>query len=340
MTSNRNTKISVDGVALLDKPPGLSSNQALQQLKRHLGATKAGHSGTLDPMATGLLLVAFGEATKFAQQWLEADKTYTFRIVFGVATDSGDAEGRVTARVPTAIDEAALTAVLPAFHGTITQIPPMVSALKYHGRPLYALARQGVEVERTPRQVTIYSLQLLAFDEKNQRAVIQATVSKGTYIRTLAEQIGAALGVLAHIDRLRREAIGPFFCRQARSLSQWLALSPEEARTALLPCDQLLAHLPAVKLDEEQTERFRHGQSIPFSWSPVPESACSLPVTVRVYGHSGPVTHFLGTGAWSGSTQLLSPKRVVAKLLPCLMPSEQTSGNAKESLHDSAFPSC
>jgi len=340
MTTNRNAKISVDGVALLDKPPGLSSNQALQQLKRHLGATKAGHCGTLDPMATGLLLIAFGEATKFAQQWLEANKTYTFRIVFGVATDSGDAEGRVTARVATAIDEAALTAVLPAFHGTVTQVPPMVSALKYQGQPLYALARQGVEVERAPRQVVIDRLVLCAFDQEAQRAVLQATVSKGTYIRTLAEQIGAALGVPAHIDQLRREAIGPFTCAQARSLAQWLALPAEAARAALLPCDRLVSHLPAIILNEGQAERFRHGQTVALSRSPVPEGARSLPLVVRVFGQSGPSLHFLGTGEWNGSTQLLSPKRVVAKLLPCLMPSELTSGSAEESLHDSALPSC
>lgn len=213
--------VALDGVALLDKPEGITANAALQRVRRALGAAKAGHTGTLDPMATGLMLLAFGEATKFAQRWLEADKVYLTRVRFGVATSTGDAEGEVIARAPVSFGAEALQAVLPRFLGTIEQVPPMVSALKHEGKPLYRYAREGVVIERAARPVTIHELRLIEWDEALAAATLYARVGKGTYIRTLAEDLGAALGVPAHIDRLRRQAIGPFSLEEARTLTEW-----------------------------------------------------------------------------------------------------------------------
>ena len=318
---------AIDGVALLNKPSGLSSNQALQQLRRHLAAAKAGHGGTLDPMATGLLLIAFGEATKFAQAWLEADKTYTFRVVFGAATDTGDATGAVVRTAETSVTETALQAVLPQFLGEIEQIPPMVSALKRDGKPLYQLAREGVTVAREPRRVTIHLMECIAFDEAAQRAVLRATVSKGTYIRALAEAIGTTLGVPAHVDQLHRDAVGPFSCDAALSLAAWCALPSEHARARLLPVDTLVRHLPAIALDSAQAERFRHGQPVtlrertnahrlaPQSNSGVQLRETERALSVRVYLRDGTGYRFLGVGEWQLQAGVLSPKRVVAKLL-------------------------
>ena len=198
----------VDGVLLLDKSQGVSSNGALQTARRLLNAAKAGHTGTLDPMASGLLPLTFGEATKFSQMLLDADKVYEAVVQLGVDTDSGDADGAVIATRPVAVDRAALEAVLTRFRGEIEQVPPMYSALKRDGKALYEYAREGIELEREARRVTIHALELLDF--AGERFAIRVHCSKGTYIRSLAMDIGAALGCGAHLCALRRTAIGAF----------------------------------------------------------------------------------------------------------------------------------
>uniref|UniRef100_UPI0035ADC3C5 tRNA pseudouridine(55) synthase TruB n=1 Tax=Thauera aminoaromatica TaxID=164330 RepID=UPI0035ADC3C5 len=229
----------VDGVLLLDKPQGMSSNGALQTARRLLAAAKAGHTGTLDPMASGLLPLTFGEATKFSQMLLDADKTYEAVVRLGVDTDSGDAEGKVLATRPVAVDRAALEAVLERFRGEIEQVPPMYSALKRDGKALYEYARAGIELERAARRVVIHALELLDF--AGERFTIRVHCSKGTYIRSLAMDIGAALGCGAHLAALRRTAIGAFDLSGALTLEA-LEAAGEGGRDALLaPVDALVA---------------------------------------------------------------------------------------------------
>jgi len=226
--------LPLDGILLLDKPAGLSSNHALQHAKRALNAQKAGHTGTLDPFATGLLVCCLGRATKLSGALLGADKTYQARLAFGVETDAGDFTGAVTMRAPdtfTGVGQAELQRVLAGFVGEIEQIPPMHSALKRDGKPLYEYARAGVEVERAPRRVTIHALQLL--DAAPLHADILVTCSKGTYIRTLAQDIGRALGCGAHLSALRRTQVGPFAIEVAVTLDALRALP--DPKTALLP---------------------------------------------------------------------------------------------------------
>ena len=250
----------VDGVLLLDKPRGLSSNDALVRAKRLLNAEKAGHGGTLDPMATGLLPLAFGEATKFAHDLLEADKAYLAELTLGVTTDTGDAEGEVTSRAEVAADEAAFRAAAAAFVGEIEQVPPMHSALKHQGRPLYEYARAGETIERAPRRVTIRAIDVLDFEPP--RATIRVACSKGTYVRTLAEDIGRRLGCGAHLSALRRERVGALSLADAVTLDALEALDPAARRAALRPVDFLLAGLERVALGEPEAERFLHGQRL------------------------------------------------------------------------------
>jgi len=214
----------VDGWLLLDKPVDLSSNHALQRAKRLMDAQKAGHTGTLDPFATGLLICCFGRATKIAGHLLEADKTYTATLLFGIETDSGDLTGEVVSQADPSfvgVNEQELQAVLPQFRGVIEQVPPMTSALKHQGRPLYAYAREGITIERPARQVTIHGLEVLSCSGKT--ASIKVSCSKGTYIRTLAQDIGRALGVGAHLVALRRDSVGSFDIKDAFTLDQLAA---------------------------------------------------------------------------------------------------------------------
>ncbi|MBD3895494.1 tRNA pseudouridine(55) synthase TruB [Halomonas sp. ML-15] len=260
--ARRRRGLPVNGVLLLDKPQGASSNHALQRARRLFQAQKAGHTGTLDPMATGLLPVCFGEATKFSSFLLEADKVYRTRVQLGVVTDTGDAEGEVVERqaVP-ALSEADIEAVLARFRGEIEQVPPMYSALKHQGRKLYELAREGKTVERAARRVTVYDARLLAHDAEGFE--LEVRVSKGTYIRTLAEDIGRALGCGAHITALRRLKTGPFSGEAMLDLATLEALEDQAAREAqLMPVDVLVAHLPALGVDAEQAGRLLHGQPI------------------------------------------------------------------------------
>jgi len=251
----------VDGVLLLDKPVGMTSNDALQKARRLFSAAKAGHTGTLDPLASGLLPLCFGEATKFSADLLHADKTYIASLKLGVTTDTGDAEGRVLQTHPVTVSETDLLELLPRFVGNITQVPPMYSALKRDGRPLYELARQGMTVERAPRQITIHALTLLACEDGI--AVLRVACSKGTYIRVLAEDIGAALGCGAHLAGLRRTLVGELDLAQAVTLAELESLDEDSRLARLAPVDALLQELPKVLLDEAACQRFQHGNPVP-----------------------------------------------------------------------------
>ncbi len=293
----RASRRRVDGVLLLDKPAGMTSNAALQKARWLLDAEKAGHTGTLDPLATGLLPLCFGEATKFAGELLDADKSYRATVRLGVVTDTADAEGRVLATAPVTANEADLLALLPRFTGDIEQTPPMYSALKRDGVPLYALARRGVEVERMPRRVTIHALRLLSW--AGDRFEIEVACSKGAYVRSLAADIGAALGCGAHLASLRRTRVGGLELDAAISLDA-IASLPAKARDALLlPTDALLADLPSVRLNPLEAERVRHGQAI--RWHGAPSCRC------RLFAPEG----FMGLGEWT-EDGWLKPKRLVA----------------------------
>jgi tRNA pseudouridine55 synthase len=250
----------VDGVLLLDKPLGLTSNDALQKARRLFSAAKGGHTGTLDPLASGLLPLCFGEATKFSADLLDADKTYEAVIKLGVTTDSGDAEGTVIATAAVDVSEDDVFRVLPQFTGAIRQVPPMHSALKRNGRPLYELARQGIEVERESRMVTIHAIDCLSFG--GDSLTLRTACSKGTYIRVLAADVGQALGCGAHLAGLRRTRVGDLDLGAAVTLAQLEALDEAGRAGCLQPVDTLLRSLPAATLEGEAAERFRHGNPV------------------------------------------------------------------------------
>jgi tRNA pseudouridine55 synthase len=286
----------VDGVLLLDKPLGLTSNDALQKARRLFSAAKGGHTGTLDPLATGLLPLCFGEATKFSADLLDADKTYEAVLKLGVTTDSGDAEGAVTGTVAVDVAESAILSVLPRFIGNIQQIPPMHSALKRNGRPLYELARQGIEVERAPRAVTIHAIDCLVI--AGDMLTLRVACSKGTYIRVLAADIGQALGCGAHLAALRRTAVGDLDLAGAVTLAELEALDEAGRAGCLQPVDALLQSLPIMTVEGEVAERFRHGN--PVDLHP------GLAGKIRVYAGG----RLIGVGE-PGSDGRLWPKRLV-----------------------------
>ena len=251
----------IDGALLLDKPVGLSSNTALQEAKRLVGATKAGHGGTLDPLASGLLVILFGEATKFAGPMLEADKEYLASVKLGERTDTGDAEGAILESHPVSVTADDVTKALARFRGEIEQLPPMHSALKHQGVPLYKLARKGESVERKPRRVQIHELEQLA--RKGDVLELRVRSSKGTYIRTLAEDIGAALGTGAHLAALRRTASGRFSIRDAVTLDELRDAADRSGK--LRPLASLLEGLPRTELDAASEVRLRNGQPLKIS---------------------------------------------------------------------------
>jgi tRNA pseudouridine55 synthase len=251
----------VDGVLLLDKPSGLSSNVALQRARRLFRAEKAGHTGTLDPLACGLLPLCFGEATKFAQLLLDATKRYRARIRFGVATTTGDAEGEVAATGPDTVSEDALRAALARLTGPQMQVPPRHAALKHEGRAYYDYARAGVDIPRAPRAVEVHALALVEFAPPH--AVVDVACSKGTYVRVLAEDLGASLGTCAHLAALRRTGSGEFDVADAVTLDA-IESTPAEARPSLLlPPDALVAALPRVDLDAAHAQALRQGRPVP-----------------------------------------------------------------------------
>jgi tRNA pseudouridine55 synthase len=253
----------LDGVLLLDKPLGLSSNDALIRAKKIYLAKKAGHTGTLDPLATGLLPLCFGEATKFSQDLLEADKTYEANMRLGVRTTTGDAEGEALQTRDVTCDEAAIHAAMAHFRGEIAQVPPMYSALKRDGKPLYEYARAGQTVEREARNVTIHALDLIACALPD--VTFRVTCSKGTYVRTLAEDIGETLGCGAHLVALRRTGVGVLTLEHAVTLDTLAEAAPAERDSWLQPVDALLSTFPAVYLDADATRRFTQGQRLKLS---------------------------------------------------------------------------
>lgn len=297
----RNRSVPVDGMLLLNKPAGLTSNQALQKVKRLLNARKAGHTGSLDPAATGMLPLCFGEATKVCPYLLDADKTYRVTARLGIATDTGDAEGSETERadVPE-LSREQWRAVLQGFVGDSMQIPPMYSALKQGGQRLYELARKGETVERPPRPIRVDDIELL--EAAGTRLVFRVHCSKGTYIRVLVEDLARAAGTVAHTARLHREAVGDFHAAdmlQLGDLEAAAADSVEQLRERLIPPDTALAALPDVSVPAADGQRFSAGQA--FRVGSVAPAGL-----VRVYGQG----HcFLGVGELSQDGQL-APRRV------------------------------
>jgi len=295
----------VSGILLLDKPMGLSSNQALQRVKHLFGAAKAGHTGSLDPLATGVLPLCFGEATKFSQYLLDADKEYESSFAFGVSTDTGDAEGSVVSEVDaSALTRAQLEAVLAGYRGELEQMPPMYSALKMNGQPLYKLARAGVEVERSPRRIVISNLECLDFRPGAvPEADLRIACSKGTYVRSLAMDIGADLGLGGHVSALRRTRVGPFAVADCVSLETLEALR-ERGEAALLdellkPMDVALTHFPLLRLPESSGFYLRQGQ----------------PVLVPNAPRDGMVRVALETGEFLGLGEILDDGRVAPRRL-------------------------
>jgi tRNA pseudouridine55 synthase len=267
----------IDGVLLLDKPVGLSSNAALQQAKRRFRAEKAGHTGTLDPLASGLLPICFGEATKFAHMLLDADKTYAAMVRLGTTTTTGDAEGRMLQTRKVTVTRQDVEAVLPRFIGRITQIPPRYAALKYQGRNYYEYAREGVEIPRRGREVVIHSLTLDACSPPDLSLII--CCGKGTYVRVLAEDIGLALGCGAHLAALRRLETGGLRLSASCTLEMLAGLSDDECDARLLPPDTLVAALPRIDLEPIEALRFGQGQAV---------ARTGLPdATYRVYTAEG-----------------------------------------------------
>jgi tRNA pseudouridine55 synthase len=283
---------AVDGILVLDKPMGISSNRALQRVKHLYNAAKAGHTGSLDPLATGVLPLCLGEATKFSQYLLDADKAYLSTFVLGTVTDTGDAEGQVLeVRDASAITESDVVAALKQFEGEIEQTPSMFSAIKQNGQPLYKLARQGLEVERKPRLIVIEELQLRAFRGGHRPEIdIFMECSKGTYVRSLAEDLGRALGCGAFVSALRRTRSGPFSIEDSVAIDTLQALMDSGELPAidalLLPADAALGGLPLVSLSESGGFYMRQGQ-------PVMVPNAPRGGIVRVALHSG---EFLGVG--------------------------------------------
>ena len=297
----KSMKREIDGVFLLDKPLGFSSNQALKKIQWLFNAKKAGHTGTLDPMASGLLPICLGEATKFSHRLLDANKTYIATIQLGVTTTTGDQEGEVVSERKVILNEPQIKETLQKFLGDISQIPPLYSALKFEGKPLYEYAREGIEIERKSRQIKIYDINLMKMDSAVM--TIEVSCSKGTYIRTLAEDIGQALGCGAHLKGLERTQTGNFQLSEALTIEVLEEMSMASREKVLLPTDALLEGLSSVKLTLAETELIKKGQSIDFISKNDKE--------LRLYGASG---QFVGVGQPDLQGRLF-PKRLIANIL-------------------------
>ncbi len=302
MAQVKRIRRTVNGVLVLDKPRGLTSNAALQKVRWLFNAEKAGHTGSLDPLATGVLPLCFGEATKFSQYLLESDKAYETVVQLGVTTLTGDAEGEVTGRYPVEVSAGQLDEVLQRFRGDLLQVPPMYSALKRDGQPLYKLARNGEVVEREARPVTISRLEVL--ERTGDQIRLAVACSKGTYIRTLAEDIGQALGCGAHVAALQRTQAGPFGLQPAIALERLEQLHAEggaEALDAFLqPVDSAIEHWPLLKLSEHTAYYWLHGQPV---WAPgAPKTGL-----IRVQDQQG---RFIGVGEMDDDGRL-APRRLI-----------------------------
>jgi tRNA pseudouridine55 synthase len=297
MSARRTPGRAVDGVLLLDKPSGITSSGAVQRVRRLFSAAKAGHTGTLDPQATGLLPICLGEATKFAHLLLDADKGYLAIVRLGVVTETGDSEGKIIAQGDGKRAQAEIEAVLGRFRGPIQQTPPMYSAVKHEGQRLYQLARAGTEVPREPRSIVIHNLVLVAIE--GEEITLSVTCSKGTYIRVLAEDIGQALGCGASLAALRREAVGSMTLSSAVALQRLEDLPSAERDTLLQPPDTLVATLPRLDLDAAATGRILQGQ-------PVEHGGAGSAGLARIYG---PDRAFLGV------VEVTSPGRILPRRL-------------------------
>lgn len=296
----------LDGILLLDKPEGLSSNAALQNVRRLLGARKAGHTGSLDPLASGLLPLCFGQATKVCGLLLDANKTYRVEIVLGERTTTGDREGAVIERLPVPELQAdALQRIAAGFLGESEQVPPMYSALKHEGQRLYQLARKGIEVERPARRITVQRMDLLGIEE--HRLQFEIECSKGTYIRSLAEDFARACGTVGHVSSLRRLSLGPFTRPAMHELAglEQAATHPGALDALLLPVDAALPGMPAVRLGSAEQACVLHGQPV-FVTGPGS-------TRVRMYGEDG---LFLGTGRMTAEGGRLAPERIMVDIVP------------------------
>ncbi|HUW75154.1 MAG TPA: tRNA pseudouridine(55) synthase TruB [Gallionella sp.] len=289
----------LDGVLIFDKPLELSSNTALQKVRRLFQAEKAGHTGTLDPLATGLLPICFGEATKFSNALLDADKTYRAWLLLGESTTTGDAEGEITAQRPVDIGQPEIDAVLARFRGDIQQLPPMHSALKHQGKPLYEYIRKGETIERQLRDVVIHELLLNSFSANKMDITVRC--SKGTYIRTLAEDIGEELGCGAHLIGLRRTAIAHFDLKNSYTLQQLEAMTDAELDACILPLESLMPDMPKLQLDAVQVQRLAQGQRLGLDTG-LPDGKISL------HGPMG----FIGVGLLQG--RRLAPERLLSNV--------------------------
>lgn len=292
-------KRKISGVLLLDKPAGMSSNLALQKAKRLLQAEKAGHTGTLDPFATGLLPLCLGEATKFSQFLLDSDKVYLAVVQLGVRTSTADPEGDILETRPVTVKSDDVKRALPRFLGNILQLPPMHSAIKKDGRPLYDYARKGIEIAREPRPVVIHDIELVGMADT--RVTLRVHCGKGVYVRTLAEDLGDVLGCGAYLLELRREKVGPFSLVDGVALDELAGMDAFERDDCLLPADCLVDDLPLLDLDLEAAWQLQHGQAI---WMP----RLKVGETMRAYGPDG---GFLGivNVDFEGKA---APKRLVA----------------------------
>ena len=300
MNTVKKIRKPIHGVLLLNKPRGISSTQALGRAKWLIGAEKAGHTGTLDPLADGLLPLCFGHATKLAHDLLDADKTYVAGIVLGRSTSTGDMEGEVVFASDLVIKREQWDAILPQFTGEISQVPPMYSALKQNGKPLYELARAGIEVEREARRITIVSLETLKFEYPN--VLLKVRCSKGTYIRTLAEDMGKALNVGAHLSSLKRVGVGELDIANAMTLEELEAVVEAEREKVLLPLDALLQDCPALDLAQMDAQRFVQGQRLKVELADAQ--------MVRVYWQAVLI------GLASVANKTLSPQKVLMTALP------------------------
>jgi tRNA pseudouridine55 synthase len=294
--SKRKSGLNVHGILLLDKRLGFSSNKALQEVRRLFNANKAGHTGSLDPLATGLLPLCFGEATKVSGMMLDDDKRYAVTIQLGVMTDTGDAEGVVleTKPVPPLTLEQIHTC-LQHFTGEIEQVPPMYSALKHNGKKLYELAREGITVDRKARHITLYEIKLIAF--ANDQLSLEVFCSKGTYIRSLAEDIGHYFNCGGTVTVLRRLQAGQFQLADAHTIEQLTAMTAEELHACLMAVDEPLQTIPAVQLSDEQATAIQYGQTISFESPPLG--------SVRIYHNE----LFLGLGEMALNGKL-APKKL------------------------------
>lgn len=298
------TRNVVDGVLLLNKPRGLTSQQAVSRAKRLFQARKAGHTGTLDPLADGLLPIGLGEATKFSQFLLDADKRYRATLRLGVVTTTGDAEGDIINEQPVAVTLSQVTAVLQRFVGPLQQVPPMHAAIKVAGKPLYAYARAGETITRESRSIIIKNIQLIDFIDKNM--TLRVSCSKGTYIRVLAEDIGAALGCGAHLIALTREGAGPLDLANTVSIADLEAMTMPHRLERLLPLETFAAGLRRHDVTADDERRISNGQQVVLG-------AAAVPGLCRLYGAAGV---FFGIG--EAAAGMLVARRLVTRPAPAV----------------------